>query len=398
MTAEKQYVDDFANEYRGKKWSIFAIIGIMILVCITIAIRDIGMVFVYGSIYDKLLDPVEPAKSVSIWSYVFMLLLYIIPLILPAILRLTKGAYYDEPQASLIPSFNSKILTALVYVVVVAVGIVPLVLCMVGVFTSAYMFVAVNIALMLLSTVVIFYYFGTYILQRAKKGLAAKYIITNVMMVVVSAVAMVITAVVILLLSLIGVNVSLIGHLKTFLESWDMVAFIIQAVTMFITISLATLISGLIYNYTQNILYSVVPTFVLSFSNIILFQRAREAVKFIENSERNIAEQYAKIAGRLDKIKGYVEKRDKLNPAHKDYAKNLDRYNKNIEKAEKDIANFENKIADLEKSLPVERICMILCYVLVAVVIVVISAVGAYALARLIMHIVETSKTKKARN
>ena len=74
MTAEKQYVDDFSNEYRGKKWSIFAIVGIMILVCLTIAIRDIGMVFVYGSIFNKF-ETIGATATVNIWSYVFMLLL-----------------------------------------------------------------------------------------------------------------------------------------------------------------------------------------------------------------------------------------------------------------------------------------------------------------------------------
>ena len=396
MTAEKQYVDDFANEYRGKKWSIFAIIGIMILVCFTIAIRDIGMVFVYGSIYDKFADGGANA-TVSIFSYVFMILLYIIPLIIPAIFRFTKGAYYDEPQTTLLPSFNSKILNALVYIVVVAVGIVPVVLCITGVFTTAYMFVACNIALLLLSTVAIFYYFGTYLLQRAKKGLVAKYILTNVMMVLVSGAALAMTAIVILLLSLIGVNVPLVEHLKGFLESWEMSHFIMQAITMFVTVSLAVLISGLIYNYTQNMLYSVLPTFTLSFANVILFQRAREAYNFIQTTGAQIDGHLAKIDERLAKIATAEEKIANLDPASKKYATNLEKYTKEIEKANKDIVSFKEKITGLEADLPVEKICMVLCYVLVAVMIVLLAAVGTYALARLIVHLVETAKAKKAK-
>ena len=395
MTAEKQYVDDFSNEYRGKKWSIFAIVGIMILVCLTIAIRDIGMVFVYGSIFNKF-ETVGAAATVSIWSYVFMLLLYIVPLIIPAIFRLTKGAYFDEPQSSLIPSFNSKVLTVMLYAVVVVLGIVPVVLCTVGVFTTAYMFVAANIALMLLTTVTIFYYFGTYILQRAKKGLVAKYILTNVMMVVVSAVAMIVTAIVVLFLVLIGVKVPLVEQMKGFLESWNTVSFIIQALTMFVTFCFATLISGLIYNYTQNILYSVVPTFALSFANIVLFQRAREASLYIQSAEAEISNQLAKIAEKETKISDYQKKIANLDPSSKKYEANLEKYTKNIDKAHNDIANFEAKIANLKDGVPVERICMILCYLVAAVIIIAIFAVGAYALARLILNVVESKKAKKA--
>ena len=398
MTAEKQYVDDFANEYRGKKWSIFAIIGIMILVCFTIAIRDIGMVFVYGSIFDRFAE-IGANATVSILSYVFMILLYIIPLIIPALFRMTKGAYYDEPQTGLLPSFNSKILTALVYIVVAAVGIVPVVLCITGVFTTAYMFVACNIALLLLSTVAIFYYFGTYLLQRAKKGLVAKYILTNLMMVLVTAASLIMTVTLIAFLALIGVNVPLIGHMKRFLESWEMSSFIIQTITMLVTMGLAMIISGLIYNYTQNILYSVLPTFTLSFANIVLFQRAREAKIFIQTTGAQIEGHLSKIDERLAKIATAEEKKAKLelleSLSKKDQS-NLDKYNKEIEKANKDIVSFKEKIAALEADLPVEKVCMVLCYLLVAVMIVLISAVGAYALARLIVHLVQTAKAKRA--
>ena len=395
MTAEKQYVDDFSNEYRGKKWSIFAIIGIMVLVCITIAIRDIGMVFIYGSIFDKIAVDGAAKASVSFMSYVYMLLLYVVPLILPIVLRLTKGAYYDEPQTSLIPSFGSKALNVLVYVVLVLAGIVPLVLCMVGIFTGPYMFVALNIMLMLLSTVVIFYYFGTYILQRAKQGLIAKYILTNGMMVAVSAAAGFIAIAVVVILSLLGVNVTLMDHMTRFHELWETNQFITQALVMFVTIGLATIISGLIYNYSQNILYSVIPTFGLSFANVVLLQRAREAYNFIQTSEAGILGYEEKIAERLTKIEGIKQKIAALDPNSKSYIKTLERHNKDIDKANRDIANFETKIADLKADLPIEQICMILCYVLVGVMIVAISAVGAYALIRVIVHLVQARKAKK---
>lgn len=396
MTAEKQYVDDFANEYRGKKWSIFAIIGIMVAIAFTIALRDIGMVFVYGSIYDKIAEVGAAKATVSFMSYVFMLLLYIVPLILPLVLRLTKGAYYDEPQASLIPSFGNKFLNALLIVGIVAAGVVPVVLCIVGVFTSAYMFVALNLLLMLLSTVVIFYYFGTYALQRMKLGLFFKYILTNGAMVAVSVVATLATLGVVFVLGILGVNVSLVSHMQRFLETWDFTAFMIQAAVMFVTIGLAAIISGFIYNYSQNILYSVIPTFALSFSNIILFQRAREAQNFIQNAEAVILSQEEKIAERQTKIADVQAKIAALDPASKDYVRKSEKFGKEIAKAEKDIVNFQTKIDELRADVPFEQICMILCYVLVGVMIVALVAVGTYAVARIIAHLVASKKAKKA--
>ncbi|MBQ8848945.1 MAG: hypothetical protein IJ011_01265 [Clostridia bacterium] len=346
MTAEKQYVDDFESAYQGKAWTKGKMLGIMLVVGIAMAIRDIGMVFVYGSIYDKIaLEGVD--VGVGFMSYVFMILLYLLPLILPMVLRFTNGAYDNEVETSLVPSFNKKYATIIMYVVVAIVSIAPIVLFMVGVFTSAYMFVAVNLALLLFSTVTVFYYFGTYMLQRARKSLAQKYVMSTVMMVLTSLLAVVISAGVVAALYFAGVNVSVITYLTGFLEKWDMVEFIIKAVGMFAVVGLACVVSGLLYNLTQNIIYSATPTFIFTYANIVLLQRIREASTYLTSAESSLADYKNKLAAANDA---------------------------------KSIENYTSKIEELEANIPGEQAGVIAGYVFIGIMVAVLIALGVYAI------------------
>ena len=394
MTAEKQYVDDYASAYQGKTWSIFSVIGIMALVCIAMAVRDIGMVAVYGSIFDKIaLDGVNKV-SVSFMNYVFMVLLYLIPLVVPAIIRLTGSAYDNEPEASILPTFNSKILNIIMYVVVVAIAIIPTVLCIVGVFTSAYMFVALNIALLVFTSVTIFQYFNTYLLQRARKGLVAKYVLSFVAMGIVTAISAVITAVVVLpmnlistsvpaigeLLGKVGANFSLVGHMGRFIENWNTFGFLtetlgdliplmnladfaLKGLSMLCTVAIALVVAGLLYHLTQNIIYASIPSVVLSFANVMIIQRITEAFKFFNTDIPKIAEYTEKLNATTDPKK---------------------------------IADFESKIAEIESNIVPEVLSMGLSYILMGCICVVLVAIAVYAIVRLIMNIVEAKKARKA--
>ena len=359
MTAEKQYVEDYVSAYQGKTWSAAKMFGIMLVVCITMAIRDIGMIFVYGSIYDRFaLEGVE--VGISFMNYVFMVLLYLIPLILPAILRLANGAYDNEIESPLLPTLGSKTANIIMYVCIGLVSIVPVVLFMIGVFTTAYMFVALNMALLIFSSVAIFYYFGTYMLQRARKTLSQKYLLTSVFMVVVSLASLVIAGGAVAGLYFAGVNVSLVEHLMRFLENWELVDFIVKAALMFVVVALAVFGAGLLYNYTQNIIYSATPTFVFAFSNIVLLQRVREASTFLATAEASLA----------------------------DYTQKLENA------SEKNAANYKAKIAELEANIPGEQVSMIICYIFVGIVVIALVAICVYALLSLMNNLKEAKKAK----
>ena len=126
---------------------------------------------------------------------------------------------------------NTK--TIIFYVVVALVMVAPIILFMVGVFTTAYMFVAVNLALLLFSSVAVFYYFGTYMLQRARMPLSKKYALPTVMMIVTSLVSFVISVGAVVGIYFVGVDVPLVIHMIGFMENWDIVELIVMAVIMF---------------------------------------------------------------------------------------------------------------------------------------------------------------------
>ena len=253
------------------------------------------------------------------------------------------------------------------YIVVVLLAIVPLVLFVTGVFTSAYMFVALNLALLIFSSVTIFHYFGTYMLQRARKGLATKYIFTQVMMAITMAGAAIITIVVVAILALLGANVSIIEHMGVFLEKWDIVDFILKAICMLCTICTALGVAGFLYHLTQNIIYSSVPTLILSFSNIILLQRVREASSFLAAAEVNLVDYTSKLESAV------------------------------ASGNQKNIANYQAKIAEIEANLVPETVSMVLSYIFMALIILALVAIGVYAVIRLIANIAAAKKARKAK-
>ncbi len=365
MTAEKQYVEEFESAYQGKTWSKAKIFGIMAVVCIGMILRDIGMMFVYGSIYDEI--ALEGADAtISLWNYVFMILLYALPLIMPMILRLVNGAYDNEIEGSLLPSFNSKVANIIFYIVVGLVSIIPVVLSIAGVFTSEYMFVAMNIALLIVTSVTTFYYCGTYILQRARMSLKQKYILPTLMMVVTSAISFVVSVGTMVGLSFLNVG-TIITHITGFFNDkvmdgadqivvGSLIEFIVQAVLMFCIIAAACVIAGLLYNYTQNIIYSAVPTFVFAYSNVVLLQRINEASSFVASASSNLDTYKAKLATAT---------------------------------SSKDINNFTQKINEIEASLPKQQVGMILGYVLLACIVVVLLLLGIRAIVGLVSNLKE---------
>ena len=281
MTAENKYVDDFKSSYQGKTWGIGKIIGIFAVVFVCLVIRDLGMTFIYGSIYDKFAE--EGIKAtISVTNYIYMVLLYLLPLVLPMILRFTCGAYDNEIESPLLPSFNNKVLNLLVYAVAGLLCVVPVVLLAVGLFTTAYMFVTLNFALLVFTTVVIFYYLGTYILQRARVSLAKKHILPTVLMVLTSVPAMLVTGGIVAVLNISG-KAPIVTHFLRFAESWDMTELIAKGVGMFVIIALALVVAGLLYILTQNILYSATPAFVFANANIIILQRLKETSEYFAN-------------------------------------------------------------------------------------------------------------------
>lgn len=345
MTAEKQYVDDFESAYQGKTWTMGKMSVIMLIVAVTMALRDIGMMMIYGSIYDKIaLEGI--GTGISFMNYVFMVLLYILPLIYPMVLRFTNGAYDNEIEGSLLPSFNKKSVTVIVYAAVALVMVAPIILFMVGVFTTAYMFVAVNLALLLFTSVTIFYYFGTYMLQRARMSLAKKYVFPTAMMIVTSLASFVIAVGAVVAIYFAGVDVSLIVHMTRFLENWDIVELIVMAVVMFATVVIANVAAGFIYNLTQNIIYSATPTFIFAYSNIIIIQRIREASKYLATAETSLAEYQKKLAAATDS---------------------------------KNISNYKAKIAELEANIPLEEVGIIISYVIMTISVLALIGLCVYA-------------------
>lgn len=284
MTAEKKYTDDFESSYQGKTWGIGKIIGIFAVVFACLVVRDLGMTFIYGSIYDKFAEEGVKA-SVSIMNYVYMILLYLLPMVLPMILRFTCGAYDNEIEESLFPSFNNKALNIIMYVVAGIFCVVPVVLFAVGMFTAAYMFVTVNLALLIFSSVVIFYYLGTYILQRARVSITKKQILPTVIMVATYIPTMLATAGIVLALNKFG-KAPVITYLTQFAESWNKTELIAKGAGMFAIIALAIIVAGALYVLTQNIIYSAVPAVLFANANIVLLQRLKEISAYYAEVDR----------------------------------------------------------------------------------------------------------------
>jgi len=363
MTAEKQYVDEFESAYQGKTWSKGKIFGILLVVFIGLVVRDIGMSFIYGSIYDKFAEEGLDA-TISFVNYVYMVLLYALPMVLPMILRFTNGAYDNEIESPLLPSFNNKVVSVLMYVVIGLVSVVPVVLFVVGMFTTAYMFVSFNLALLIFTSVVTFYYLGTYILQRARVPLAKKHSLPTVFMVVTSVPAMIVSIGVIVILYFTGVNTSLITHLLEFIKdwnlleyiikdwnllefikywNWNLIEFILKAVGMFGIIAFSTLVGGLLYTYTQNIIYSATPVFLFANASVIIMQRLKETADFF----KSVFDYEAKIAATTD---------------------------------EKQLNSLNSKLTELKANMPEEIVGTVLGYLLIALVVAVLVFIAIYAI------------------
>ena len=347
ITVENQAAAyDTENVYRGKKWGFGKLLGIFAAILATVFVRDLGMAFVYGSIYDGIAEN-GMDESVTILHYVFMILLFAIPMVFPFILRFTQGAYFDEPQTSLMPAFN-KVGTIISYIVVGIVAVIPVALSLIGIFTPAYMFVATNMALVLASGVVLFYYFGTYFLQRAKASLGVKYTIPTLIMAVTGVVSYGLTTGAVLVLNLLGGEeggVAIVGHVNAYMESLEPGALIVPAAIMIGFICVAAVVSGLLYNMSQNILVSVVPTFIVTYANIILIQRINEATS------------------------------------------NIAKWNKDIENLTKrPTNNSAAKILEIQEKIPSEETNIAICYVVIGVMAVIMLAIAIRAIIGLVAN------------
>lgn len=314
MTTENKYVDDFKSSYQGKTWKLGKIIAIFAVVFVCFVVRDLGMTFIYGSIYDKFAEEGIKA-SISIMNYVYMVLLFILPMVLPLVLRFTCGAYDNEIENPLLPSFDSKVLNLLMYFAAGLLCVVPVVLLAVGLFTAAYMFVTLNIALLIFSSVVIFYYLGTYILQRARVPLAKKHILPNVFMLATSVLSMLVTSGIVFILYKNG-KAPIVTYFLEFAKDWTKAEIIAKGVGMFLIIGLALLVAGLLYILTQNIIYSATPAVIFANANVIILQRLKETTDYFaryESTKKSIAEatrpqQKAQLEKTLEELKLVYDK------------------------------------------------------------------------------------------
>lgn len=316
MTVENvNVVDEYVNVYQGKKWGAKKIFGILAAVFGTFVVRDIIMALIYGTIYDRTYaEGGKMDSAIDFVIYALMILAFAIPLILPIVLRATQGAYFDEVESPLIPSYTSKAKNIVIYVLVGVCAVLPLMLSLIGIFNTVYMFIGVNLALVLVTNVVIFYYFGTYMLQRAKQTTAQKYKTTTLMMIVTNLAAIVTSVLVIFLVDLVlgifGKEFPIVGYVSDFLTNKDtnLPVVIIVAVAMFLIVAFATVISGMFFNMTQNILYACVPTFLVAFPNIVIYQRIEDVFTNIDKWETSL-ETYSS----RPKTDGVIQKIAELN-------------------------------------------------------------------------------------
>ncbi len=361
MTAENQsFTVMQENVYQGKKWGIGKIIAIFAAVCATMCIRDIGMTFVYGLIYDGIYKTEDGVVNLdagaSFWMYALTAVLFVLPLVFPFIITLRKGAYFDEPFSSLFPNVN-KAVNIILYVLVALALIVPVSLTAMGVFSSAYMFVAFNMLLVLATNVFVFYYFGTYVLQRAKVSLTLKYLLPTAFMIVVVGISTAVSFGAAMIF-----KPDIVTYFDTYAATKESADLWIPGLCVILSVALSSVISGLLYHLTQNIIYAVVPTFVLSYPNVVLFQRVNEAAKNI-----------LKIEGDRESTKESL-------------ARELNRLNPNQDLVDK----YENAIEDYAKQIDGENVGIILCYVVVGLLFAALLIVAVRAIVGLIKQLKES--------
>lgn len=412
MTVENQNFEasfEGKNVYRGPKWKIGKIIAIFAIITVTLIIRNLGMVWVYGSVYDQV-NAYGFEFKIGFLKYFYMILLFAIPLIFPIIVRIKNGVYFDEPSDSLMPNTNKAVSIILYVVFGVLIGVGG-VLSVAGAFTVAHLFVLVNLALIFFSAITLYYYFGTFVLQRAKVSTAYKYIFPTVMMIGSSAVSLVATIFGSRIIAnslaekaqkFAADNVALLsddpaGYLKAmpkiyaFPNLFERIdAFKLENteagkdIATLVIISAVIIVIGLLvacalYQLTRNFLSAVVPTIALSFGSIVLVNRVREAINYVITDGPKLIESEAKRLERTEKAMRNLKITDS-------------RYEKKKASFESQIAEHKAKIAEIEDKMAQADNGKIIAYVFMGILV----AVLLVLLGRSIYVFIKTCKEEKS--
>ena len=392
MTVENQNFDmtyEKENVYRGPKWKIGKIIAIFAIITVTLIIRNLGMIWIYGSIHDRA-DVLGSDFKIGFIRYFLMFLLFALPLVFPIIVRAKGGVYFDEPSDSLVPDISignktvSKIVSIMIYVVFAVILGIGAVLSVAGAFTVAHLFVLVNLALIFFSAVTLYYYFGTFVLQRAKVSTTYKYIFPTVMMIGSSAVSIAATVFGSRIIAnsiadkaqkFAIENEALLKsdpteYLKTkpkiyaFSDLFDRIdAFKLENVeagndiTTLVIISAVAIVLGIlvacaIYQLTRNLLTSVVCTLPLSFGVIVLINRVREAVNYVTTDGP------ALIASETKRLERVVKARNNLKLSDPKYDSKLKSFNSQISDLEAKIAEINTKMDQADAGATIAYVFM----------------------------------------
>ena len=412
MTVENQKFDTIyekENVYRGPKWKIGKIIAIFSIITVTLIIRNLGMVWIYGSIQDQT-DVLGADFKIGFMKYFLMILLFALPLVFPIIIRIKNGIYFDEPTDSLIPDVSignkilSKIVPILIYVVFGIILAISAVLSLAGAFTVAHLFVLVNLALIFFSAVTLYYYFGTFVLQRAKVSTTYKYIFPTVMMIGSSVVSIGATILgsraianaladkaqtfaaenAMLKISDPTEYLKVKPKLLAFSELFDRIDnFTLEnaeagkdittlAIISAVAIVLGILVACAIYQLTRNFLASVLPSLSLSFGVIVLVNRVREAVNYV------ITDGPALIVDDEKRLARIMRNKDKMS----------------AESFNEQVSELEAKIADVNAKIEQANSGATVAYVFMGI----LAAALLAFLGRCVYVFIKTCKAEKTTN
>ena len=408
MTVENQNLEvalERENVYRGPKWKMGKIFAIFAIVTVTLIIRNLGMVWIYGSIYDEVTAYGFDLK-IGFMRYLYMIILFALPLIFPLIVRIKNGVYFDEPSDSLMPNANKAVSIILYVVFGVIVGIGCL-LSVAGAFTVAHLFVLVNLALMFFSAVTLYYYFGTFVLQRAKVSTAYKYIFPTLMMIGSSAVSVVATifgsrAIANSLAekaqryAVENSNLEITEYIKNkpkilaFHDLFERIdsfklenAELGKDITTLVIISAVVIVLGIlvacaIYQLTRNFLTAVLPSLALSFGGIVLVNRIRESINFV------ITDGPIEIARIEKSLTRYERFLNNLKPTDS-------RYNEKAETYKSEIARYSREIEEVTHKMEQADIGKVVAYIFMGI----LAATLLVFLGRCIYVFVKTCKAEK---
>ena len=408
MTVENQNLEvalERENVYRGPKWKMGKIFAIFAIVTVTLIIRNLGMVWIYGSIYDEVTAYGFDLK-IGFMRYLYMIILFALPLIFPLIVRIKNGVYFDEPSDSLMPNANKAVSIILYVVFGVIVGIGCL-LSVAGAFTVAHLFVLVNLALMFFSAVTLYYYFGTFVLQRAKVSTAYKYIFPTLMMIGSSAVSVVATifgsrAIANSLAekaqryAVENSNLEITEYIKNkpkilaFHDLFERIdsfklenAELGKDITTLVIISAVVIVLGIlvacaIYQLTRNFLTAVLPSLALSFGGIVLVNRIRESINFV------IKDGPIEIASIEKSLTRYERFLNNLKPTDS-------RYNEKAETYKSEIARYSREIEEVTHKMEQADIGKVVAYIFMGI----LAATLLVFLGRCIYVFVKTCKAEK---